>query len=114
MLAVAVICGEDDDDATRLAAPARLAMVRNRTGRRAPIASVDEALAYRYTPDEEAIAEEFRFGAVVGGPEQVVGRLEALAREVGADELMLSTIVPDRDDRVRSYERVARAAGLSR
>jgi luciferase family oxidoreductase group 1 len=114
MLAVAVICGEDDDDGERLAAPARLAMVRNRTGRRAPIASVEEALAYRYSPEEEAIAEDFRLGAVVGGPERVARRLDTLACEVGADELMLSTIVPDRDDRVRSYERVARAAGLSR
>ena len=42
----------------------------NRTGRRAPIASVEEALAYRFTPEEEAIADEFLRGAIIGGPHE--------------------------------------------
>ena len=113
MLAVTVVCGADDEEAERMAAPIRLAVVRNRTGRRAPIASVEEALAYRFTPEEEAIAGEFLLGAIIGGPRRVIDGLDALARESGADELMLSTLLPDRDDRLGSYERVARAAGLS-
>ena len=40
MLAVTCVCGEDDDDAQRQAAPLRLAIVRTRTGQRAPIASI--------------------------------------------------------------------------
>jgi luciferase family oxidoreductase group 1 len=112
MLAVAVVCGEDDEQAERLAAPARLALVRNRTGRRAPVASLEEALAYSYTPEEDAVAEEFRLGSIVGGPARVLDRLSALARDTGADELMLSTIMPDQEHRVRSYELVSRAAGL--
>lgn len=96
-----------------MAAPARLAVVRNRTGRRAPIASIDEALAYRYTPEEETIAEEFVVGSIVGGPKRVLSKLAALARDTGADELMLSTITSTREDRVASYELVSRAAGLS-
>jgi len=113
MLAVTVVCGEDDEEAERLAAPIRLAVVRNRTGRRAPIASIDEALAYRFTPEEEAIASEFLMGAIIGGPAKVLDGLNALARDCGADELMLSTLVPDREQRLRSYERVSRVAGLS-
>ena len=113
MLALAVICGPDDGEAERLAAPATLAVVRNRTGRRAPFASVEDALAYRYTAEERAIAEDFRRGAVVGGPEQVVSGLTEVARKLGADELMLTTIVPDTVDRIRSYELVSHAAGLS-
>src|SRR5688500_14224341 len=94
MLAVTVVCGRDDEEAERMAAPIRLAVVRNRTGRRAPIASIDEALAYRFTPEEELIADEFLLGAIIGGPQQVVDGLTALARETGADELMLSTLLP--------------------
>jgi len=112
MLAVSVICGRDDEQAERLAAPARLAVVRNRTGRRAPIASIDEALAYRYTPEEEAIAEDFRLGAIIGGPERVLSQMAALVRDTGVDELMLSTITSSREDRMQSYELVSRAAGL--
>jgi luciferase family oxidoreductase group 1 len=113
MMAVTVVCGEDDEHAQRLAAPIRLAVVRNRTGRRAPIASVDEALAYQFTPEEEAIANDFLLGAIIGGPERVAIGLGAMARDTGADELMMSTLVPDLSERMRSYERVSRMAGLS-
>jgi luciferase family oxidoreductase group 1 len=109
MLALAVICGEDDEHAERLAAPATLAVVRNRTGRRAAIASVEEALAYRFTPEERAIAADFRQGAVVGGPAAVVAALTRIADDLGVDELMLTTIMPDYADRVRSYELVSHA-----
>jgi luciferase family oxidoreductase group 1 len=114
MLAVTVVCGRDDDEAERLAAPIRLAVVRNRTGRRAPIASVEEALAYRFSPDEEAIANDFLRGAVIGGPQRVLQGLSTLVRDTLADELMLSTLLPDREERRLSYERVSIAAGLQR
>ena len=113
MLAVTVVCGPDDDEARRLAAPIRLAVVRNRTGRRAPIASVEEALAHRFSPEEQAIADDFLMGAIIGGPQRVLDGLTALANDTGADELMLSTLLPDRDDRLHSYERVAHAASLA-
>jgi luciferase family oxidoreductase group 1 len=111
MLAVTVVCGATDEEAERLAAPIRLAVVRNRTGRRAPIADVAEALAYRFAPEEEAIADEFLRGAVIGGPERVLKGLTELARTADADELMVSTLLPGRD-RVLSYERVATIAAL--
>src|SRR5512140_164382 len=88
MLAVTAVCAERDEEAERMTAPLRLAVVKNRTGRRAPIASIEEALAYELTPDERAIADEFFAGAVIGSPGSVAERLVALAREAGADELM--------------------------
>jgi luciferase family oxidoreductase group 1 len=114
MLAVTVVCGPDDDEAERLAAPIRLAVVRNRTGRRAPIASIDEALAYRFTPEEEAIAGEFLRGAVIGGPQRVLQGLSALVRDTLADEIMLSTLLPDRAERLASYQRVSTVADMRR
>ena len=109
MLGVTVVCGADDENARRLAAPLRLAVVRNRTGRRAPIAGVEEALAYRYTAEEEAIADDFFQGAIIGGIETVLEGLSRLAERSQADELMISTMLPDSDDRVRSYQRIAAA-----
>ena len=108
--AVTVICGADDEDARRLAAPVRVAVVNSRTGKRAPIPSVEEALAHELTPQERAIADDFLAGAVIGGPDRVCARLPALAREIEADELMLSTLVPSLAARRASLERIA--AGL--
>ena len=110
MLAVTAVCAPTDAEAERLAAPLRLAIVKNRTGRRAPIVSVDEALAYEMSPEEKAIADEFFTGAVIGSPSTVAARLAALAADTQANELMLSTLLPSLADRTRSLELIARAA----
>ncbi|MEJ7599571.1 MAG: LLM class flavin-dependent oxidoreductase [Kofleriaceae bacterium] len=107
MCAVTTICGEDDAEAERLAAPMKVAIVNSRTGKRAPIVSIEEALAHRFTPGEQAICDEFFEGAVIGGPALVAERLPALAREIEADELMLSTLVPSLGARRASLDRIA-------
>lgn len=105
--AVTTICGENDEEAHRLAAPMRIAVVNTRTGKNAPIVSIEEALARQLTPGEQAICDAFLEGAIIGGPALVGQRLPALARELDADELMLSTLVPSLTARQRSLERIA-------
>lgn len=109
MLAVTAICGADDAEAERLAAPLRVAIVNSRTGRRMPIPTVEEALRHEFSPPEQAIADDFFAGAVIGGPAKVGERLRALARGYGASELMLSALVPDLAARIASLERVMEA-----
>jgi luciferase family oxidoreductase group 1 len=109
MLAATVVCADSDEAAQRLAAPLRVAIVKNRTGRRAPICSVEEALAYEFTAQERAIADEFFAGAVIGSPATVAAGLDALLAETGADELMLSTLVPSLAARQHSLTRIAEA-----
>ena len=108
MLAVTVVCAETAAEAERRAAPIKVAIVKNRTGKRGPIVSIDEALAYQMSAEERAIADEFFTGAVIGGPADVAAQLPALARETQADEIMLSTLVPDLAARVQSLELIAR------
>jgi len=107
MCAVTTICGETDDDARRLAAPMRVAIVNSRTGRRAPVPTVEEALAHRFSAEEEAIADEFFAGAVIGGPALVRDRLQAVITDLGADELMVSSLVPSYAARRASLTRLA-------
>jgi luciferase family oxidoreductase group 1 len=109
MLAIAAVCGADDEDARRLAAPIRIAVVKNRTGRREPLLTPDEALAYPWTDAERTIADHAAAGAVVCGPAAIADRLLGTARELGADELMLSTMIPDLAARQASLERIAAA-----
>jgi alkanesulfonate monooxygenase SsuD/methylene tetrahydromethanopterin reductase-like flavin-dependent oxidoreductase (luciferase family) len=49
---------------------------------------------------------------VIGGPEKVREGLDVLAEKSGADELMLTTMVHDPADRLRSYELVAEVMEL--
>lgn len=109
MIAVTAVCGEDDDDARRLAAPIRVAVVKNRTGQRGPIVSIDEALAFPFTADEKAIADEFLTGAVIGGPEVAAAGLLAVARETGAQEVMLAALIPGLEARKESLRRISTA-----
>ena len=46
---------------------------------------------------------------MIGGPDRVADRLRATAREAGAQELMLSTLVPTLGDRRGSLERIVSA-----
>ncbi|MDQ3333763.1 MAG: LLM class flavin-dependent oxidoreductase [Myxococcota bacterium] len=109
MCAVTAVCGATDDEARRLAAPIRVAVVNTRTGKRQPIVSIEDALARVLTADEQAIADEFLEGAAIGNPETVAAHLVKLAKDIDADELMLSTLVPALADRRAGLERIARA-----
>lgn len=109
MCAVTVICGETDEDAQRLAAPVRVAIANTRTGKRAPIPSIEEALAHEFTEQEQAIVDDFLLGAVIGGPALVRARLQTLATDLAADEIMLSSLVPGHDARKQALARIAAA-----
>jgi luciferase family oxidoreductase group 1 len=111
MLAITAVCGVDDEEARRLAAPLRVAIVKNRTGRRSPIVSIEDALAYKFSPEEQAISDEFFEGAVLGGPARVAAGLTQTARELGADELMISALIADLPARQASLTRIAEVMG---
>ena len=116
MVAVNVICADTDERAEWLAGPAALSFLRLRTGMPQPMASPEEAAAYPYTPAEREIAWGRFAGQAMGSPDTVRAQLAALLERTGADELMLTTMVYDITDRIRSFELVTEkvAAGLRR
>ena len=62
-----------------------------------------EAAAYQPTPSEQAHMERSRERALYGTAEAVVGRLEALARQLDVAEVAVLTTVHDAEARRRSY-----------
>jgi alkanesulfonate monooxygenase SsuD/methylene tetrahydromethanopterin reductase-like flavin-dependent oxidoreductase (luciferase family) len=46
---------------------------------------------------------------VIGGPARVCDRLLTIARDIGADELMISPLAPTHDTRRASLEHIASA-----
>jgi len=82
------------------------------TGEKGPFPSIEEAKNFHFTPDALAVIERFGKGAVIGGPEKVRLGLEKIVKATGADELMISSIIPIQTERVASYERLAKVWGL--
>jgi luciferase family oxidoreductase group 1 len=109
VLAVAVICGETEEHAQRLASSMELAWVRMRSGKPGPLPSPEEAMAHPYTPAERRLADAYRTMQVIGDPSTVRTRIEELAERTMADEVMVTTNVYDHAERLGSYERLAAA-----
>ena len=107
MIAVSAICAETDERADWLNGPAALSFLRLRSGRPAPLASPEEAAAYPYSAWERSLIEERMEGQARGSPETVTRQLRDLLARTEADEVMLTCMVYDLEDRIRSYELIA-------
>ncbi|MFC4637157.1 LLM class flavin-dependent oxidoreductase [Deinococcus hohokamensis] len=103
MVAANVICAPTQAEADELALSVGLMFLRLRRGETAPFPSVEEARAYPYTPQERAVVEASRGRVVAGDPGTVAARLRRLARQTGADELIVTTMLHDPLARRRSY-----------
>lgn len=107
LVAAAVVCADSDQQAERMALPGALSFLRLRRGQPGLLPTPEEAAAYPYTADERAFIEQRQKHQVIGSPATVTRGLASLLEQTHADELMLTTIVHDHLDRVRSYELVA-------
>src|SRR5438034_478041 len=110
--AVFVVCADTEAEARRLAKSRELFIVRLYTGRLGRYPSIEEAESYPYTERELAILRHAQGRTIAGTPEQVRERLEALAADYEADELIIVSIAYDPKARRRSYELLAKVFGL--
>ena len=111
ILALSVFCAEEEAAATRMASSMLLAFAQLRAGRAGRMPSPEEALAHRYTPEEEAGIAQFRRLQIVGTPDRVRSAIERVVELTLADEVMIATHAHDPAARIRSYELVAAAFG---
>ena len=81
--------------------------------RRGQVPSVETALAFEYSEPERDYVRYHRAQSAVGDPQQVRARLEAIAEQLTADEIVVLTITHDFAARLRSYRLVAEAFGLT-
>jgi luciferase family oxidoreductase group 1 len=106
LVATAVVCAESNERAAWLALPGALSFLRLRAGRPGLLPTPEEAAAYPYNADEQAFIHKRQAHQVIGDPPTVTRGLATLLQATAADELMLTTVVHDHADRVRSYELV--------
>jgi luciferase family oxidoreductase group 1 len=113
-IGVFVICAESEERAQYLAASRDLSRLRQRTGMPMPFPPPEEALAYPYTDIEKRVVEHHRRRQIVGTPDTVRPKLEALAASYGVDEIVVLTITHDYQARKRSYALLAEAFELEK
>ena len=107
MVAAAVVCADTDDRARWLAGSGALSFLKLRSGRPEPLPSPEEAEAYPYTHLERAFILDRLATQIIGAPGTVRRGLTELLKATAADELMLTTMVFDPADRLRSFELIA-------
>jgi luciferase family oxidoreductase group 1 len=107
MVACAALAADDDERARYLSGPARLSMARLRAGRPTRFPTPDEAAAHTFSAQEEESISALSGSAAIGGPDTVRAKLDQLVERTAADELMITTMVHDHADRIRSYELIA-------
>ena len=87
-------------------------MARLRAGRPTRFPTPEEAAQHEFSASEEASVSHLAGSAAIGSPETVQAKLDDLAERTQANELMITTMVHDHADRVRSYELIAEAYDL--
>lgn len=114
ILAVSVVCAGTDERARELASSQELSWLRMQKNDPQPLASVEEATSYPYTEMERERLAAYRRTQISGSPDTVRERLETLAEGTRADEIMVTTMVYDHEERLASYERLAGALSLAK
>lgn len=105
-----VVVAEDDATARRLASPYALWVHSIRSGRGAiPFPTPEDAAAHVWTEEERALVDDRVRTQFTGSPQTVVEQLRILQRATDADELLVTTITHDHQDRVRSFDLLAHA-----
>ncbi|MFE4948697.1 LLM class flavin-dependent oxidoreductase [Leifsonia sp. NPDC056665] len=107
MIAVNVVSDDDPEQVRALSLPGQLSFLRMRRGLKPQPVSVEEALAYEFSPAEEEFIAARNARQAIGTPDHVKVRLDALVASTGADELMVSSGAATVEGRIRSLEIVA-------
>jgi alkanesulfonate monooxygenase SsuD/methylene tetrahydromethanopterin reductase-like flavin-dependent oxidoreductase (luciferase family) len=103
-----VVAADDEDTARDLAAGYGLWVRSIRTGEGAiPFPTPDEARAHTWTSGDRELVTDRVETQFVGSAKQVADQLERLRDATEADELIITTITHDHEDRVRSYRLLA-------
>ncbi len=115
-LAVSALVADTQEEADRLGIVSALWALRAVfKGEYGPaFSTLEEAENYPYTDQDRERMKAMRARANNGTPGAIKAKLEKIAAEYDADELMIVTITHDHAARRRSYELLAQAFGLPR
>ena len=107
ILGVSVICAETAERAEQLALSTDLVWVRYQRGEFGLLPGPEEAAAYNWSDYERMIARAGRSRHFIGTRDSVMAQIEDLVRSTSATEVIVTTMIHDHRERVKSYELLA-------
>ena len=107
MIAVGVISDDDAEVVRRESLPGLITFIRMRQGKTPAPVSMEEALAYSFSPYEQELVQTRNWCQAVVTPDQVDAALTRLRGSTGADELMVSVQSSSPAGHIRPLEIVA-------
>ena len=110
---VFAIVAEDEERAELFLRLRELTRMRRDRGLRGPPPTLEDAAQHPFTEDDLQRMRGKRSRQIVGTPPVVKQGIEELATESGADEVIVLTITPAFEDRLKSYELLASAFGVT-
>ncbi|MGG4488177.1 LLM class flavin-dependent oxidoreductase [Metabacillus idriensis] len=111
ILTVNAVCAETAEKAKEMASSTHLWRIQQLQGIIGGVPAIDEAKAYKYSPEDVKMMKAAEEKMVIGNPTEVKKQLLDIEKKYGADELMIVTITHSYDDRLKSYKLIADEMG---
>lgn len=108
-VALFVVCADTEQEAEDLAAAVDLRRLNQAYGQNVAIPTVAQAKAARYSERDLQVIEGERPRNIIGTPDQVAARMQALKEQFIADEIVVLTVAASYQARLRSTQLLAEA-----
>jgi luciferase family oxidoreductase group 1 len=113
MIGVLALAADSAEEAEFQAHPGALSMMLQRSGRRQPIPTPEQAAAFQYSAEDAERIKAVRATEINGTADHVAAGLAALADRFGVQELLISTRTHAVQTKLHSLELIAAGAGLT-
>ncbi len=112
ILAVGVVVGDTDEHAQQLMKIVQIGMAALAAGRPMQMPTLADAQKVDLSPMDLERAQSMLRNVFIGDAETVAARVNDFADQTQADEVMVTTFLPNRDDRIRAVTNLASAWGI--
>ncbi len=112
ILAVGVVVGETEEHAQELLKIVQIGMAALAAGRKYQMPTLEEAKKVELSSLDLERAQSMLRNIIIGDAPTVAARVQEFATQTQADEVMLTTFLPNQTDRIRTVTNMATAWGI--
>ncbi|WP_445491383.1 LLM class flavin-dependent oxidoreductase [Niallia sp. 03133] len=108
ILTVSAICAETTEKAEEIAQSSLIWSLQRLEGKgEQGVPSKQEAKEYGLNDQQKEKLEKMKEKMIIGNPKEVRGKLESMQAHYKADEIMITTVAHNPDERIYSYQLIA-------